>query len=114
MYMMTIMPAKTKPEKVSKEAWDEIVKLGEVTVPAITAREALKNSKGGYVIKPPAVPKAEMVMPSLDEIPDDQLRQMYLTSLAATGKRPGKKVTRAQMKQVIRQSLDAIEIVDEE
>ena len=45
--MMTIVPAKQQPERVSAEEWAQIMKRGPVTVPGITALQAIKSSKGG-------------------------------------------------------------------
>lgn len=110
----TIMPAPAKPENMAHTDWTEIKKTGQMTMPTIKAREAIRNSRGGYVIKPEEAPKAQMVMPSLDEMDPKDLKRLYLQALAVTGKKPGKQVTRAAMMSMIRSVEDSIEIVDEE
>lgn len=92
--MMTIVPAKQQPDKVSAEAWAQIKKGGPVTVPGITALQAVKASRGAYQIK--GEPKNVNVGLSLklEDMPNDQLKLIVM----ASGKRIAKKkMTRQQL-----------------
>ena len=109
--MMTIVPAAQQPERVSAVEWEQIKKRGPVTVPGITALQAVKSSKGGYQIK--ADPKKVNVGVSLnlDDMPNDQLKLIVM----AAGKRIGqKKMTRPQLIKLARTCVEqSIEIVDD-
>ena len=109
--MMTIVPVKQQPDRVSAVEWEQIKKRGPVTVPGITALHAVKSSKGGYQIK--ADPKSVNVGLNLkiEDMPNDQLKLIVM----AAGKRIGqKKMTRTQLIALAHRCVSAsIEIVDD-
>lgn len=109
--MMTIVPAKQQPDRVSAVEWDQIKKRGPVTVPAVTALQAIKSSKGGYQIK--ADPKSVNVGISLklEDMPNDQLKLIVM----AAGKRIGqKRMTRPQLIALAHRAVEqSVTIVDD-
>ena len=109
--MMTIVPAKQQPDRVSAVEWDQIKKRGPVTVPGITALQAVRSSKGGYQIKAETKSVNVGVSLNLDDMPNDQLKLIVM----AAGKRIGKKkMTRPQLIALARTCVEkSIEIVDD-
>lgn len=109
--MMTIVPAKQQPDRVSAVEWDQIKKRGSIRVPAVTALQAIKSSKGGYQIK--ADPKSVNVGISLkiEDMPNDQLKLIVM----AAGKRIGqKRMTRPQLIALAHRAVEqSVTIVDD-
>lgn len=109
--MMTIVPAKQQPDNVSAVEWAQIKKGGPVTVPGITALQAVKLTKGGYQIK--ADPKSVNVGISLklEDMPNDQLKLIVM----AAGKRIGqKRMTRPQLIALAHRAVEqSVTIVDD-
>lgn len=113
MAMRTIMPAPERPEKCPAADYDAIKKLGKITVPAATAREAIRNSKGGYVYEPAAV--AVEVQTGIDleigKMSNEQLKTMVL----ASGKRMAKKITRKDLVALARRCVaESAEVIDDD
>ncbi len=82
MKMMTIRPAAERPQACPAADYDAIKKGGEVTLPAVKAYEAIKNSKGGYTIKPEsvAVEVKTGISLNLAEMDSAQLKTIVLAS----------------------------------
>ncbi len=110
--MMTIAPAKQKPDGVSAAAWEQIKKTGEITLHAITALDAVKLSKGGYVLQREVGAVNVGLSLKLEDMPNDQLKLIVL----AAGKRIGKKMmTRTQLLALAHRCVsESIKIVDED
>lgn len=109
--MMTIVPAKQQPDKVSAEAWDQIRKGGPVTVPGITALQAVKASKGAYQIKREPQSVNVGISLKLEDMPNDQLKLIVM----AAGKRIGqKRMTRPQLIALAHRAVEqSVTIVDD-
>ncbi len=110
--MFTITPAKQQPTGVSLAAWEQIKKGGSVTLPGISALEAVKLSKGGYVLKREVGAVDVGISLKLEDMPNDKLKLIVL----ASGKRIGKKrMTREQLIALAHRSVgESIEIVDDD
>jgi len=94
--MLTIIPVE-KPKaftevEFSQEDYRAAVKAGPVVVPAVTALEALRNSRGLYRIKSEEKP-IEVQVKALKE-PEDMTNQELFAEMASYGKPPHKKMTR--------------------
>ncbi len=113
MKMVTLTPARVRPEKVLKEEFDEIVKRGDLVVPMATAKDALKYSRGGYMIKPEAqaVEIKAGINLALEEMSNEQLKVMVL----AGGKRIQKKtMKRSDLVGLARRTLSETITVEED
>lgn len=110
----TIMPAPERPEKCPAADYDAIKKGGEKVVPAVTAREAIRYSKGGYVIKPEAV--AVEVQAGIDLELDNMTNDQLKTIVFAAGKRMGaKKITRRQLVDLARRCIqESVQVEDDD
>ena len=110
----TIMPAKTRPEKVSAAEFEAIKRGGELTVDAITAKEAVKNSRGGYVLKPAAV--AVEIKTGIDLNIDKMSATELKTIVLAAGKRIGsKKIKISDLRALAKRCIEqTAEVVDDD
>lgn len=110
--MMTITPAKERPEGLSAESWDQIRKGGPKTLPGITALEALKLSRGGYVLKREVNAVDVGMSLKLEDMPNERLKLIVL----AGGKRIGKKrMTRDQLIALAHRAVgESVTVVDED
>lgn len=98
MKMLTIKPcdkpASFEDVKFTQAEWQAAVKLGVKTVPAVTAIEAVRNSRGLYQIK---VEEQETLKVELKGLADpEQMTSLELVAeMTAHGKPPRKKMQRA-------------------
>lgn len=94
---MVFIEAVPKPKsfadvKFMEKDWTEADKRGPQKVPAITALEAIKNSKGLYRIKPDQE-AVEKKLVSLTD-PEDMTNEAIAMELTAHGKPPRKNMER--------------------
>lgn len=109
----TIMPAPERPEKCPAADYDAIKRGGELRLPALKAKEAIRNSKGGYVIKPAAV--AVEVQTGIDLEIGKMTNEQLKTIVMASGKRMTKKITRKALVDLARRCIaEAAEVVDDD
>lgn len=108
---LTIVPAKTRPEAVSDAEFQKIKRGGEKTVHAVTAFEAVKNSKGAYQIKEQARP-AQVQSMSLEDMPNDKLKLLAVNLGIRFQK---KQMSRRNLMALVRRKLeDAVTITDDD
>lgn len=108
---MTIVPAKFKPEGMSEAEFTAIKRGGEKTLAAITALEAVKNSKGAYQIKSKERHVTAQAM-DLEDMDNNRLKVMAV-SLGVRFQK--KNMTRKQLIALVRRKLDdSVTIVDDE
>ena len=120
MKMLTIKPCE-KPasfadEKFTQADWQAAWKLGPKTVPAVTAMEAVRNSKGLYQIH---VEEKEPIKVELQGLkaPEEMTAAELVAEMTSHGKPPRKKMERkaavAFVKE-LREKAEAFIVEDEE
>jgi hypothetical protein len=97
MKMVQIKPV-PQPEsftavKFTQEDWKAANKLGTLTVPAVTAVEALKNSKGLYKIVDEAAATVQVEFQGLKD-PEQMTSQELVAEMTSHGKPPRKRMER--------------------
>ena len=115
MKMMTIIPV-DKPTafedvKFTQAEWNAANKVGAVEVPAVTALEAIRQSKGMYRIKGEERPKEVTIgNRSLRDMTNPELKILA----AQLGKPIRKKsITRGDLIKTIETALETVEVLDD-
>lgn len=100
MHTVTLKVADKRPEGVDDKQYKIAKKKGEITVNAITAREAVKLGKGLYEVKPEPKPEVEIKgLPSVDEMDKAAL----VAEMTMYGKPPQKQMTMEKAKAFVLQ-----------
>lgn len=86
-------PSSFSEVKFSQKEWQAAKKLGTQTVPAVTAVEALRNSKGLYKIVDEAAATVQVELKGLKD-PEDMNSEELVAELTAHGKAPRKRMKR--------------------
>lgn len=103
-----------KPETADeKEQFALAKKLGTKEVEFTTAKEAVKNSRGMYVIVPGSETKDE-VAPPPERALSDMTNQELLRIMVGMGVKTEKQMKRSQIIQVIEKKLAEVEIIPED
>ncbi|MBL4898129.1 MAG: hypothetical protein JKX76_00645 [Colwellia sp.] len=118
MKLLKIVPVE-KPKsfvdaKFSQRDWEAANKLGAQTVPAVTAVEAIRNSKGLYVIKNEEQETVKVEFKGIKD-PGDMDASELVAEMTAHGKPPKKNMKRqtaVEFVKVLREKAAAF-IIDE-
>jgi hypothetical protein len=117
MKMLTIQPV-ARPKDFTKvrfgvAAWEDAAKRGAVSVPAITAMEALRNSRGLYEIQPEKMAEVKVNVGgvTLDDMGNPELK-LLAARLGVTIKR--RNIKRADLIALVKGKLDSVEVLDDE
>jgi hypothetical protein len=96
--------AKTEEEKAAA------ARAKPIQVSYVSAQEAVRNSGGMYRIKPEGAAPLPAA-PSLQELPLEELKRMYV---ALGGRVSDKPLKRSEIITFITQKMDALEVVEDE